>query len=101
MTKQPTVQTRSTTAGPGATRMSVRRYQAVRAAILKVVPASVRGMAFNDLPAAVAKVLPKEFDGSVSWYATTVKRDLEARGLIERIPGATPQRLRRPRKQRA
>ena len=98
MTKQPTVQTRSISAGPGAARMSARRYKDVRAAILKVVPASARGIAFNDLPAAVAKVIPKEFDGSVSWYATTVKLDLEARGLIERILGASPQRLRRAKR---
>ena len=32
---------------------------------------------------------------SVGWYATTVKLDLEARGLIERVPDARPQRLRR------
>lgn len=33
--------------------------------------------------------------GSVSWYTTTVKLDLEARGELERVPGSRPQRLRR------
>jgi Family of unknown function (DUF6958) len=33
--------------------------------------------------------------GSVGWYTTSVNLDLEARGLIERVPGAQPQRLRR------
>jgi len=27
-----------------------------------------------------------KFDGSISWYFTTVKLDLEARNTIERIP---------------
>ncbi len=38
--------------------------------------------------------LPGDFEGSVGWYATTVKLDLEARGLIERMPGESPQVLR-------
>ena len=33
-------------------------------------------------------------EGSISWYVTTVKLDLEARGLIERVPRSRPQRLR-------
>ncbi len=31
------------------------------------------------------------FDGSVMWYYTTVKLDLEARGEIRRVPGSRPQ----------
>jgi hypothetical protein len=34
------------------------------------------------------------FDGAVGWYTTTVKLDLEARGVIQRIPKSSPQRLR-------
>ena len=49
---------------------------------------------FKDLPAAVEESLQEPFVGSISWYVTTVKLDLEARGLLERVPGATPQRLR-------
>jgi hypothetical protein len=49
------------------------------------------------LAALVAEHLPEdELDqlGSVSWYTTTVKLDLEVKGEIERIPGSSPQRLR-------
>ena len=49
---------------------------------------------FGDLPAAVTTRLPADFDGSIGWYTTTVKLDLEARGLIERVRGQTPQHLR-------
>ena len=39
-----------------------------------------------------------EWEGSVGWYATAVKLDLEARGELERVPGAKPQRVRLPQK---
>ncbi len=32
-------------------------------------------------------------DDLVAWYTVTVKLDLEARGLIKRLPGSGPQRL--------
>ncbi len=54
--------------------------------------------AFADLPDLVGKRLSKAQRcgfGSIGWYTTTVKLDLEARGLIERIEGSKPQRLRR------
>ncbi len=35
--------------------------------------------------------------GSVSWYTTTVKLDMEVRGEIERLPGSRPKRIRRLR----
>lgn len=68
------------------------KYETIREAILNVLE-PVDEIAFRALPPAVAKQLP-EFDGSVSWYTTTVKLDLEARGLIERVPDVTPQHLR-------
>lgn len=69
------------------------KYQLVREAILEVV--GERGQVpFKELAGEVASRLPAGFDGSVGWYTTTVKLDLEARGLIERIPGKSPQVLR-------
>ena len=32
-------------------------------------------------------------DASVGWYATTAKLDLEARGLVARVPGSKRQHL--------
>jgi len=49
---------------------------------------------FKELSPAVEEVLGQAFEGSIPWYVTTVKLDLEARGLIERIPNARSQRLR-------
>jgi hypothetical protein len=51
-------------------------------------------MTFKELTEEVRGSLEGSFDGSISWYFTTVKLDLEARGVIERIPNKAPQRLR-------
>ncbi|MCP4168829.1 MAG: hypothetical protein GY759_23435 [Chloroflexi bacterium] len=40
-------------------------------------------MSFSDLGNAVGAYLDDSFDGSVGWYYTTVKLDLEARGIKE------------------
>ncbi len=72
------------------------KYEAVKAAILQVVPENEPGLPFKSLPGEVRSVLsPEDLAnlGSVSWYTTTVKLDLEARGLVARIEGARPQRL--------
>jgi hypothetical protein len=53
-----------------------------------------QSMTFKELTDEVRRRLEGSFDGSISWYVTTVKLDLEARGVIERIPGSAPQRLR-------
>lgn len=69
------------------------KYDRIRKAIMDTLGG--RGeTAFRDLPEEVARRLAEPFDGSVSWYVTTVKLDLEARGLIERVPGKGPQHLR-------
>ena len=81
-------------------RISKRRYDMVRGAILKLVSQSDGGYLFKDLAEGVSRLLSSDqLDalGSASWYTTSVKLDLEARGLIERIPGQSPQRLRKKR----
>jgi hypothetical protein len=35
--------------------------------------------------------LQTSFEGKVMWYCVSVKLDLEARGIIERIPKTSPQ----------
>ena len=71
---------------------------AVREAILKAVPEKGEGLPFKELPGRVRELLSAEELaklGSVSWYTTTVKLDLEARSELERVPAARPQRLLR------
>ena len=51
-------------------------------------------LSFTELSELVNQRLAGQFDGSITWYVTTIKLDLEARGEIERIPGSKPQMLR-------
>jgi len=79
--------------GKHGVNISRHKYELVRGAIVE----SIRdrgGIAFRALIEDVERRLEGGFEGSVSWYVTTVKLDLEARGVIERIPGSRPQRLR-------
>lgn len=79
------------------TRCNRRAYEAYRAAILEVIPDTEEGIAFKELSGAVRPHLADEIlaDTSPGWWTTTVKLDLEARGLVERVPGRRPQRVRR------
>ena len=73
--------------------ISKKKYDAIRQAILDVLDEQ-QEIFFQELPADVDQKLGRNFDGSVSWYVTTVKLDLEARRFIERVPKSSPQRLR-------
>ena len=69
------------------------KYDTVREAILAVV--RERGeITFDELGEAVEKKLRGRLDGSIMWYVTTVKLDLEAGKVIRRVPKSTPQRIR-------
>lgn len=73
--------------------INLAKYTQIKEAIQRIL--LERGeITFKDLTPAVEEVLRSSFEGSISWYVTTVKLDLEARSLIERIPNARPQRLR-------
>jgi hypothetical protein len=86
-------------AGRSGVNIEKARYETMRRALLKVIPRRAEGVAFRDLPQLVRPHLDREVFGkaSVSWYVTTVKLDLEARALIERVPRKRPQHLRRKR----
>ncbi len=87
------------TPGKQPTRIERWKYDLIRSAILSVVPSSEQGVEFRVLPALVEQQIePGNLSklGSVSWYVTTVKLDLEVNGEIERVSGSKPQRLRLP-----
>ena len=69
------------------------KYKIIKAAILEVIEAA-QEVTFSDLISAVRTLVGDTFAGSVSWYVTTVKLDLEGRGLIERVPRKNPQHMR-------
>ena len=83
--------------GKHGTRVTKAHYDVYRDALLKVIPANEEGIPFKGLADLVATQVPADIAAKTSpgWWTTTVKLDLEARKLIERIPGAKPQRIRR------
>ena len=79
------------------------KYLIIKAAILAVLPENGAGTSFDELDNSVRDYLDEQSvdmnlfpkPGSVRWYTKTVQLDLEARGLIERIPKTAPMRLRK------
>lgn len=78
--------------GKQGVNISREEYGEVKLTILQVL-AEHGEMTFTDLGREVKERLLPRFEGSVSCYYTTAKLDLEARGLIARVPGSKPQRL--------
>jgi hypothetical protein len=70
--------------------ISREKYEIICEAILTVLRAQ-KEITFMNLSRAVEKEVKGNFEGSVTWYVTTVKLDLEARGLVKRVPGSRPQ----------
>lgn len=79
--------------GKSGINISKQKYDVIRSAILKALEEEDEPT-FSELGDAVGKQLEGKFEGSIGWYYTTVKLDLEARGVIERVPGSRPQRIR-------
>jgi Family of unknown function (DUF6958) len=70
--------------------ISKEKYEIIRNAILCVLQTQ-KEITFMNLSRAVEKEVNGTFEGSVTWYVTTVKLDLEARGQIKRVPKSRPQ----------
>jgi len=73
------------------------KYEAMKKAVLKVLPAKSPGMTVAEMQAGVLKHLPEElFPGGAKagWWTKAVQLDLEAKKVILREK-TTPLRLRR------
>ena len=80
--------------GKQGSRISLVKYEMIKSAILGTLDAGGE-VAFADLVTALHAHLHERFDGSITWYAVTVKLDLEARGLITRAQRDGRQYIRR------
>lgn len=92
------VECRTPTPGKQPTRIDRRKFDAVRRAILAVLPRRGEGVLFTNLTGLVkAELTTDELAnlGAPMWYVTTVKLELEVRGEIQRVKDSTPQRLLR------
>jgi len=79
--------------GKQGVNISRDKYDVMKAAILR----SVRSGGEAPLQVVredVENQLQGRFEGSISWYLTTAKLDLEARGILKRVPGKRPQRIK-------
>ena len=70
--------------------ISKAKYEIIRKAILSTLHGH-KEMTFMNLSRTVEKEVNGTFEGSVMWYVTTVKLDLEARGVVKRVPNSRPQ----------
>jgi Family of unknown function (DUF6958) len=73
--------------------ISREKYELIRNAILCVLEQK-KEITFMNLSRAVEKEVNGNFDGSVMWYVTTVKLDMEARGELKRVTNSRPQLVR-------
>lgn len=69
------------------------KYDMVREAILSAIKEHTV-ISFTNLMEEVGRRVDASSEGSIAWYTTSVKLDLEARGEIERISGRSPQQIR-------
>ncbi len=84
--------------GKQAPRIDRAKYDLMRATLLQLIPQDAEGVPLAPLSDRVIEALTPEqiaSIGKIGWHTMAVKLDMEARGEIERVPGATPQRLRR------
>ena len=89
---------RTPTPGKKPTRIDRWKFDAVRQALLKIVPKKGKGVVFFELPKLVQAKVPateRATLGNFSWYTTVVKLEMEVRGELRRVPDAQPQRLLR------
>jgi hypothetical protein len=97
MTKsQNRVECRTPSPGKSSKRIDRWKFDAVRRAILTVLPRKGEGVLFTHLTGLVKKVLNADELaglGAPMWYVTTVKLELEVRGEICRVKDSVPQRL--------
>ena len=78
--------------------MEITKYDAMKEALLRAIPRTERGVPSQDLPSRIQPFLDKSAftpGESVTWYCMTVKLDLEARGVVERVDGTRIERIRR------
>ncbi|AEL28130.1 DUF6958 family protein [Cyclobacterium marinum] len=71
----------------------VSKYTIMKEFILKTLSEREK-ISYKELNKLAIASLKDSFEGSVAWYLVSVKLDLEARKIIERIPGTSPHLLR-------
>jgi len=83
---------------PGRTvRVSRAKYEAMRDALLAVLPDEAPGLKVPDAKAALLPLLPDALfpaGATAGWWLKAVQLDLEAKGVIKRAPSRPVQLFR-------
>ena len=77
--------------GKSGKNISKKNYDTMKKAMLSMLGG--KELTHTELFDRINKQLKGKFDGNISWYAETVKLDLEARKIIERT-ASKPQKYR-------
>lgn len=77
--------------GKSGKKIDRQKYETLKTAILAAL--RKRALTHAELFGRVARGLEGKFTGNISWYAETVKLDLEARKIVERT-SSKPQKYR-------
>lgn len=80
--------------GKKGTNILRRRYELVKDTLLDVIRENGGEMTFEKMSDIAIEKLEKTLDGKPLWYIVTVKLDLEARGIFERVPKTSPHVLK-------
>jgi hypothetical protein len=78
--------------GKQGVNISKQKYNIMRQATIDCL-SQHEELTYSQLANAVEERLAGQFDGSIRWYLTTVKLDLEARHIVERT-SSKPQLIR-------
>ncbi len=80
-------------AGKQGVHILKRRYDVIKDYIVKLLEHE-KEISYQEMSDRAIEDLTPTFDGKVVWYIVTVKLDLEARNIIERIPKTSPHKIR-------
>ena len=78
--------------GKKGVNISKEKYDIIRKAIIESLKSNE--LTYTLLTENVKERLNNKFEGAIGWYVETVKLDLEAKNIIERIPKTNPQLYR-------
>lgn len=73
--------------------ISKRKYEQVKEIMLSIF-SEKREISHSELMREMENKLTGKFEGNIMWYSESVKLDLEARSVIERVKGSKPQIIR-------
>lgn len=81
--KEETIQTLHPIKGKVNKTISLNKYSVIKENMFSIL--AKKELTHTEIMENLISKLKDKFDGNIPWYGETVKLDLEARGIIERI----------------